>query len=181
MKKIFAVIFAFTVLMFVNVSTSYARQIRFVDVGVENFTNQLKQVLVADRTQQYFKSFNCANVSITDVTRRRNFDVINRGLSAWSCDFSMSGTRQGQLMFLSDMDGYIFEICVACYNSKSSALAGAAIMWCINTMSMDLTQSESDLLGKTWNTWSVNKNRRFVISRETNEDGIFMIYKAYDS
>lgn len=182
MKKFFMlVIFSFIVLTVIYLPKSYAAQIRFADLGVENVNEQLQQILSTDKMRQYLESCGCYNVTVGNVNRASNYDIPSRGLSAWNCPFNMENKMQGQLMFLTDSNGYVFELCVACKNSHSSILAGAAMMWCINVGFLSLTESEATNLEKNWNTWSVNKNRRFVISRETDDNGIYIIYRAYDS
>ena len=71
-----------------------------------------------------------------------------KGLSVLNCPFNMGNKLQGQLMFLTDSNGYVYELCIACQKSNSFIFADAAIMWCIDVFSIEFTESETIDLGK---------------------------------
>lgn len=141
-------IISFIISTIIYLPKSYAAQIRFADIGVENVAKQLQQILSTNKMRQYLESCGCYNVTIGDVTRARTYDIPSRGLSAWNCPFNMESKTQGQLMFLTDSNGYVFELCVGCKKLHASILVGAAMMWCIDIGILSLTESEAANLEK---------------------------------
>ena len=186
MKKfLLSIIIALVATMLINLPVSHAKQVRFADVGAENFVAQIKQILYSDDFKKSVNSWEKYTVRppiLTDVFLDRNFDFSGDGLTAWSCYYGRedSTEKDGQLVFLTDGGGYVFEVIMIAHKTPSSAQAGAAILTAFLPL-MNLTESEHQALYKNGNTWSSHNNRRYTMTSQYTEYETYISFQAFDS
>lgn len=187
MKKfVLSMMIALVATMLINIPVSQARQVRFADVGAENFVAQLKQILYSNDFRQYLKNDNTFPTAIypvlTDVVRDKSFDMPGRGLTAWSCYYGRENSvkEDGQIIFLVDGSGYIFEVLMIHRRESSSAQVGSAICTAF-FMSMNLTSNETSTLVKNGNVWSSRNNRMYSTAAQYKEYETLMLFRAFDS
>ena len=172
--------------MLINLPVSQARQVRFLDVGAENFVAKIKQILYSNDFRQHLKNNNTFPTVIypvlTDVVRDKSFDMPGKGLTAWSCYYGRENSveEDGQIIFLVDGNGYIFEVVMINRRESLSAQAGAAVLMAFHA-SMNLTAVEGSTLVKNGSVWSSYNNRVYATTGQYNEYETFMSFQAFDS
>ena len=177
---------AFVATMLINLPVSQARQVKFADVGAENFVAQIKQILYSNDFRQHLKNDNTFTIAsypvLTDVVRDRSFDNLSEGLTAWSCYYGRenSAKKDGQIIFLVDSSGYIFEVLVINRRESSSAQVGAAVLMAF-CLSMNLTSNEASTLAKNGHVWSSYNNRFYATAAKYNEYETWSLFQAFDS
>ena len=187
MKKfILSMMIALVATMLINIPVSQARQVRFADIGAENFVAKLKQILYSNDFRQHLKNNNTFPTAIypvlTDVVRDKSFDMPGRGLTAWSCYYGRenSAKEDGQIIFLVDGSGYIFEVLMINRRESSSAQVGAFVLMAFCS-SMNLTGNEASTLVKNGNVWSSRNNRMYTTSAKYTKYETWSSFQAFDS
>ena len=186
MKKFLSVIILFVAIMLINPSVSHAGQIRFADVGAENFVAQIKQILYSNDFRQFLKNDSTFNTVIypvlTDVVRDRNFDFPDRGLTAWSCYCGREDSvkADGQIIFFTDSSGYVFEILMIFPRESSSAQVGATVFGAFFS-AINLTNNETDTLFKIGHVWSSYNSRVYAMNAASEEYETWILFQAFDS
>lgn len=175
MKKFaLSMMIALVATMLINIPVSQARQVRFADVGAENFVNQIRQLLKSNDTTK--------NLIISELRRAKNHDIPEKGMSVWKCNFSMLNDldNRGILLIFTDSEGYVFMVGFACPRSEPSFRSASCVMTAV-WESISLTYDEIVTLTTSNSTWSSYNNRRYVTSRGELDDFIVILQEAHDS
>lgn len=166
-KGVLLKVIAFVALMLINPSVSHAGQIRFADVGAENFVAQLKQTLYSDDFRQFLKNDSTFATVIypvlTDVVRDSSLDNLSKRLTAWRCYYGREDSMKedGQIVFYIDSSGYVFEIIMIHRREPLAAQVGALVLTAFFP-SINLTSDECSTLMKNGNVWSSYNNRLYI-------------------
>lgn len=176
MKKfVLSMMIALIATMLINFPVSQARQVRFADVGAENFVNQIRQLLKSNDTTK--------GIIISDPKHLKEFDYpsSNPKILLWECNFYMDDNldSRGELTIYTDSEGYVLAVTVNCSKSDISVKPVPAIL---RAVCAHLTSEEYMSLLKNKDVWSSYYNRRYVmLVKETSDNVLLISLRALNS